>query len=251
MRPFALAGRTILLTGAGQGIGLALLRKLVKRDVARIIVTGRDEDRLRDLQRQYAQVEAIAADLSVGAQFGHLVEQVRAFPELSVLINNAGTQQLTDLMDPEADLHRSALAAEMAVNFLAPIELTVALLPQLVRQPSAMIVNVTSGLALAPKQSAPVYCAAKAGLRSFTKALRYQSEARAPHLRVVEALPPLVDTAMTSGRGRGKISAEACAAEIVAGMERGRDSIYVGKTKLLRVIHGFSPSLADRVMRRG
>lgn len=114
-----------------------------------------------------------------------------------------------------------------------------------------MIVNVTSGLALAPKQSAPVYCAAKAGLRSFTKALRYQSEARAPRLRVVEALPPLVDTEMTRGRGRGKISAEACAAEIVSGMEVGRNSIYVGRAKLLRTIQGLSPSLADRIMRGG
>jgi uncharacterized oxidoreductase len=71
-----------------------------------------------------------------------------------------------------------------------------------------MIVNVTSGLALAPKQSAPVYCAAKAGLRSFTKSLRYQERARAPHVRVVEVLPPLVDTDMTRGRGRGKMSRE-------------------------------------------
>jgi uncharacterized oxidoreductase len=106
-------------------------------------------------------------------------------------------------------------------------------------------------LALAPKQSSPVYCAAKAGLRSFTKALRYQAQARAPHLRVVEAMPPLVDTDMTKGRGRGKISAEACAAEIVRGMEAGQETIYVGKAKLLRAIQGVSPSLADRLMRNG
>ena len=114
-----------------------------------------------------------------------------------------------------------------------------------------MIVNVTSGLALAPKQSSPVYCATKAGLRSFTKALRYQAQARAPHVKVVEALPPLVDTDMTRGRGRGKISAEACAAEIVAGMEAGRETIYIGKAKILRAIQGLSPSVAERLMRHG
>lgn len=131
MRPFALAGRTILLTGAGRGIGLALLSELIKRGIDRIIVVGRDEDQLRRLERQYPQVVAVAVDLSIRAQLEGLVAQVRGFPELSVLINNAGTQQLSDLMDPEADLHRPALAAEMAVNFSAPIELTVSLLPRL------------------------------------------------------------------------------------------------------------------------
>jgi uncharacterized oxidoreductase len=251
MRSFTLSGRTVLLTGGGQGIGRALLEELIRRETARIIVVGRNEARLRKLERSYSQVEPIVADLSISAQVGEVLDRVDNVASLSVLINNAGTQRLTDLMDPEADLHRPALAVEMAVNFSAPVELTVALLPRLLQQPSAMIVNVTSGLALAPKQSAPVYCATKAGLRNFTKALRYQAQARAPHLRVVEALPPLVDTDMTKGRGRGKISPEACAAEIVAGMEAGRATIYVGKAKLLRTVQGLSPSLADRLMRDG
>ena len=152
---------------------------------------------------------------------------------------------------PEGDRHEPALAQEVAVNFSSPIRLVVALLPHLLEKPAAMVVNVTSGLALAPKQSSPVYCATKAGLRSFTKALRYQAQARAPHVRIVEALPPLVDTDMTRGRGRGKMRPEACAAEIVVGMEAGRNTIYVGKAKLLRAIQGLSPFLADRLMRYG
>jgi uncharacterized oxidoreductase len=252
MSAFSLADRTILLTGAGGGIGRALLGQLVSRKAKRIIVVGRDEARLRELAAENPSAEPYVADLSNQAQLDDLVLFVSGkADDLSVLINNAGTQLLTDLVDPEADRHRPALAKEMAVNFSAPIQLAIALLPQMLEKPSAMIVNVTSGLALAPKQSSPVYCAAKAGLRSFTKALRYQAQARAPHVRIVEALPPLVDTQMTRGQGRGKISPEACAAEIVAGMEAGRGTIYVGKTKLLRKIQGLSPSLADRLMRRG
>ena len=252
MRRFSLADRTVLLTGAGRGIGRALLEQLVSRGVKRIIVVGRDEARLRALTAEIPSVEGFAADLSIQTQLDDLVAFVRRnAADLSVLVNNAGTQLLTDLVDPEADRHQLGLAKEVAVNFSAPIQIAVALLPQLLEKQSAMIVNVTSGLALAPKQSSPVYCAAKAGLRSFTKALRYQAQARAPHVRIVEALPPLVDTHMTEGRGRGKISAGACAAEIVAGMEAGQETIYVGKTKLLRTIQGFSPSLADRLMRDG
>ncbi len=103
---------------------------------------------------------------------------------------------------------------------------------------------------MAPKASAPVYCATKAGLRSFTKALRYQCQRAAPHVTVVEALPPMVDTAMTHGRGRGKISPERAAEEIVRGLDTGRTEIYVGKSKLLRVINRVAPSAAEAVMRR-
>lgn len=252
MRRFSLAGRTVLLTGAGRGIGRAMLEELVARGAKRIIAVGRDLALLEQLHAAYPVAQPYAADLARSEQRDVLVAYIRtSAPGLSVMIHNAGTQLLTDLVDPECDRHQAALADEMAVNFSGPIGLSVALLPLLIGQPSAMIVNVTSGLALAPKQSSPVYCATKAGLRSFTKALRYQAQARAPHVRIVEALPPLVDTDMTKGRGRGKISPEACAAEIIVGIESGRDTIYVGKSKLLRAVQGLSPSLADQLMRNG
>lgn len=252
MGRFSLAGQTVLLTGPGRGIGRALLEELVARGAKRIIAVGRDLTTLEELHAAYPVAQPYAADLAKSEQRDALVSFIKtSAPDLSVVIHNAGTQLLTDLVDPECDRHQAALADEMAVNFSGPIELSVALLSLLIGQPSAMIVNVTSGLALAPKQSSPVYCATKAGLRSFTKALRYQAQARAPHVRIVEALPPLVDTGMTKGRGRGKISPEVCAAQIIVGMEAGRDTIYVGKAKLLRAIQGVSPSLADRLMRNG
>jgi uncharacterized oxidoreductase len=252
MSSFSVTGRTILLTGAGRGIGLALLEQLVARGAKRVIIVGRNSDRLEELHAKFPAAEPYTADLSDQAQVDRLVAFVyTSAADLSVLINNAGTQLLTDLVDPESDRHLPALVREMAVNFSSPVHLSVALFPLLLEQPSAKVVNVTSGLALAPKQSSPVYCATKAGLRSFTKALRYQTQDRAPHIRIVEALPPLVDTDMTRGRGQGKISPDACAAEIIAGMEAGRDTIYVGKAKILRAILGLSPSMADRLMRRG
>jgi uncharacterized oxidoreductase len=72
-----------------------------------------------------------------------------------------------------------------------------------------------------------------------------------PHVRVAEALPPLVDTDMTRGRGRRKISAEACAAEILSGLKAGRPEIHVGKAKLLAAIMRASPALGYRIMRDG
>jgi uncharacterized oxidoreductase len=248
-----IAGRTILLTGASRGIGAALLDRLIENGATRIIAVARNADALdAAIARHGAMVTPMAADLSDPQAVRTLIAAIRFnAPELSVLINNAGTQLLADLVAAEAAHTVDDLAREIELNFTAAIRLIAGLMPILVAQPSAMIVNMTSGLALAPKQSSPVYCATKAGMRSFTKALRYQAADRAPQLRVIEALPPLVDTDMTRGRGRRKISADACADQIIAGMLDGKDEIYVGKSRLLRAILGLSPTLAERIMRNG
>lgn len=253
MGQFDLVGRTALITGGSSGIGLALGRRLLRRGAARLVVVGRDEARLAAVAADLGpSVETLCADLSVQAEVDRLLVEVpKLAPDLSLLINNAGTQLLTDLAARDAATVIPALNAEIAANFAAVVALSVGLLPVLSCQPSAAIVNVTSGLALAPKSSSPVYCATKSAVRSFTRALRYQCEERLPHVRVVEALPPLVDTQMTAGRGRGKISADACAAEIIEGLVAGRREIYVGKTKLLRAIMRVAPALGHRIMRRG
>ncbi|MEM6990093.1 MAG: SDR family NAD(P)-dependent oxidoreductase, partial [Myxococcota bacterium] len=120
-------------------------------------------------------------------------------------------------------------------------------LPELIARPRAALVQVTSGLALSPKASAPVYCATKSGLRAFTRALRWQL-ART-NVCVLEVLPPLVDTAMTRGRGRGKMSPEDVAAEIVAALRRGDTEAYLGKSKLLRWLSWIAPHLAAAITR--
>jgi uncharacterized oxidoreductase len=258
MPSFALAGRTALVTGGTAGIGLALTHGLVAAGAHRVIVVGRDAERLAAVAAAHPGVVVPArADLSDAADTDRLLARLDAeAPALSLVVNNAGTQRLTDVAGdaitaPDALRTEvlAALRAEIAANLTGVVTLSVGLLPLLARQPSAAIVNVSSGLALAPKRSAPVYCATKAAVRSFTRALRYQCEDRLPHVRVVEALPPLVDTAMTRGRGRGKISAAACAAEILAGLRAGRAEVYVGKSKLLRAVMRVAPAAGYRLMR--
>jgi uncharacterized oxidoreductase len=162
------------------------------------------------------------------------------------LINNAGLQQLLDFR--EGGVTAEAIEREIATNLTAPIELTRLLLPALRERPEAMILNITSGLAVVPKASAPIYCATKAALRSFSKSLRWQLEGTS--VRVVEALPPLVDTAMTTGRGTNKLTATECARLILRGVSRGHREIPVGQTRLLMALSRLSPALAEGVMRR-
>jgi len=252
-RPMDLRDRSVLLTGGANGIGLALTGHLIGAGVRRIFVVGRDQVRLDAVAADFTgRVEPLRADLSFPAEVDGLVATMKdVAPDLSILINNAGVQTLTDFIGADAGAYVPSLRSEMETNFAAVVALTCGLLPQLLGQPSAMVVNVTSGLALAPKKSSPVYCATKAAVRAFSKGLRYQALDHAPRLQVVEALPPLVDTDMTRGRGRGKISADVCARQILDGMRAGREEIYVEKSRLLRAIHGLSPALADRIMRNG
>lgn len=247
-----LTGRTVLVTGATRGIGLELTAQLVDLG-ASVVATGRDPGQLQSLTDRYGdRVSPYAADLADPDAVDALVQHVsERHPDLSVLVNNAGVQTTTDLFADDPATLRPVLRREVAVNLDAVVVLCTGLLLPLSRQPSAAIVNVTSGLALAPKASAPAYCATKSAVRTFTRALRYQCEDRAPHVRVTEVVLPLVDTDMTRGRGQGKITAAAAARAVVAGIRRGSPEILVGRAKLLPTLLRLSPSLAHRALRRG
>lgn len=237
-----LEGKTVLLTGGTAGIGAAMARQM-KAKGAKVIVTGRTADRLE--KARAAGFEAIAADLSDpgGAQ---AILDALGEREIDVLVNNAGQGVDHDFREglPDPDATDDCIYA----NLNTPIRLIVALVERLKGRPEAAIVNVTSGLAIAPRAGGPVYCATKAGLRSYTQALRAQLKGTG--VNVIEALPPVVDTQMTAGRGGGKMAPEECARQIVEAIEKDQSEANVGQVKLLKAVHSISPALARRVMLR-
>lgn len=235
-------GKTVLLTGGSAGIGREIARQL-KAKGASVILTGRDPARLDTMRAE--GFEAIAADLSNAAGVDALVAALGDRP-IDILINNAGLGVPHDVRSemPDPDAADGCLYA----NLSAPVRLISALLPRLRARPEAAIINVTSGLAIAPNTASSVYCASKAGLRSFTMALRAQLAGEPIH--VIEALPPLVDTQMTAGRGKNKMPPAECARQIIAAMENGHDEANVGMVKVLRAVYSLSPALARKIMRR-
>ena len=166
---------------------------------------------------------------------------------ITIVIHNAGIQEMRNFAGDAAGESFSH-AEEIAINLLAPIDISRDILPALRQQRQSAIVFITSGLALAPKQSSPVYCATKSGLRFFAKALRAQMRIQGWPVRIVEALPPIVDTDMTRGRGTRKMSADDAARQILDGLAAGRDEIYVGASRLLKLLMRLSPALGERIM---
>jgi uncharacterized oxidoreductase len=236
------AGKTILVTGGTDGIGRELIRQLRDKG-ATIITQGRNADRVATTQAD--GFEVITADLSALSGVETLLKSVEG-RTIDAIINNAGAGSDHDFREAAPDLADNHGAIFLNLN--APIHLITALMPMLRSRPEAMIVNVTSGLAIAPRAGGPVYCATKAGLRSYTQAIRYQL--KDSNVRVLEALPPVVETKLTAGRGSSKMKPEECARQIVSAMERNAHEANVGMVKILQAVHSLSPALARKVMIR-
>ncbi|OLR93683.1 SDR family oxidoreductase [Actinokineospora bangkokensis] len=236
-----------LVTGATSGVGFALAQRLLATGTA-VLTCGRDPDRLAAARRRLPGLRTVTADLAVPADVDRVALVAATLPGLDLLVNNAAVQLPRDWLshDPAALLDDTD--TELGTNLAAPLRLTAHLLPVLADQDSAAVVSVTSALGTVPKRSAPTYCATKAALSAFTTALNHQLTRDAPNVRAVEVVLPLVDTAMTAGRGSGKISPDAAADGILAGLRRGGTTVRVGKVGVLLGVHRFSPRLAARLV---
>ena len=149
---------------------------------------------LGQLQAEHPKIDVFQCDITARPDVLALVETIRdRYGKVDVLVNNAGIMERVNFLEESVSDER--IAYEIAVNLTGPILLTRRLLPLLRSGRSPIIVMVTSGYALLPAKHAPTYSATKAGLRSFTMALRRQL--RDVGIRVVEVLPPLVDTPAT------------------------------------------------------
>lgn len=243
-----LQDRTILITGGTSGIGYALVKNLAAKNKA-IVVIARNPIHLEKLKNEFPNVHTYKCSLSnkidVEKTFSEIINN---HPDISVVINNAGIQVTPTFLDK--DFSFDSIENEITVNLTSPIWICALMLgPLLNLKAPAAIVNITSGLGLYPKKNSAVYCATKAGLRNFTKSFRYQLE-ETP-IKVFEAIMPLVDTPMTHGRGKGKISPDDAAHAIISGIEDDDEEIYVGKAKLIPLMSRISPGLMAAIMKAG
>lgn len=194
-----LNGNTILITGGTSGIGLAFAEEFLQEGNT-VLICGRREDRLKALRGKHPQLHTKVCDVSKAEDREDLAKwATENFPELNMLINNAGVQLKADMTRP-VDLNR--IYAEIDTNIVAPVHLTSLLAPHLQTKSAAAIVNISSGLAFSPLAFMPVYCATKAAVHSLTLSLRYQLRNTA--VKVFEIAPPAVDTELGSDRREDK-----------------------------------------------
>jgi uncharacterized oxidoreductase len=184
-----LAGNTILVTGGASGIGFAFTERFLKNN--KVIICGRRQDALDEAKRKYPQLIVRSCDIAeVNAREELFNWVISEHPDVNVLVNNAGVQHRVRLQDSGKDW--SYHQQELSTNLEAPIHLITLFLNHLAKKDGATIINVTSGLAFIPIPLAPVYCATKAAMHSFTMTLRHQLVSSG--IEVIEIAPPSVNT---------------------------------------------------------
>jgi uncharacterized oxidoreductase len=224
-----LTANTILITGGATGIGFALAELLSKRGNS-VIICGRNEDALKKAQAQEPALVTRLCDVIDPKSRASMVDWLNVeHPKLDILINNAGVQCHRNFNQDGA---LDKIDEEVAVNFTAPISLIYELMPLLKKQPQAAVINVSSGLAFSPMADVPVYCATKAAVHSFTLSLRHQL--RTTGVRVIEIVPPIVDTGLGGGvrsegvSNRYMMSPEDFAKEALTQLVNDQNEVLVG-----------------------
>src|SRR5579859_6486235 len=230
-----LTGRTILITGGSAGIGLAFALKFLELG-NQVIVTGRRESALTELRNKYSKLHTIQSDVADPLQIAALAKRAKAgYPKLDVLMNNAGIMLHKNLKVPATDL--DGLMAEVNINLGGVIRMTSAFIDILMAN-KGTVINVSSGLAFVPLPSAPIYCATKAAVHSYTQSLRFQLEETG--VEVIELMPPAVKTAMTAelpeGDGVTLITTDELIKQSFAALKAGKVEIRPGQANLLALM---------------
>jgi uncharacterized oxidoreductase len=201
-----------------------------------VIVCGRRRNRLQAAQAQIPGLRTRVCDVSKARSRQALVRwATSSFPDLNVLVNNAGIQRAIDLRKGPRDL--ADADQEIATNLVAPIHLTALLIPHLLKKKESAVVNISSGLAFTPIAVMPVYCATKAAIHSFSLSLRRQLKGTT--VKVFEVAPPTVDTELPGPRRRREdrgpsISPDAVAAAVLKALEADDYEVAIGAAENLR-----------------
>ncbi len=225
-----LSGNTLLITGGSAGIGLAFAERFIKAG-NKVIVCGRRESVLHNVKEKYPSIVTRVVDVSIESERVALFDWVSEnYPEVNVLVNNAGIQQRFNVLKADAKNNWSYFNKEINTNIEAPVHLSMLFAPFFAKKEDATIINVTSGLAFTPAMFAPIYSATKAALHSFTMSLRYQLTETS--VEVIEVAPPAVNTDL-GGVGLHHFGEplDAFADGIFKGLEEGKTEIGYGTSE--------------------
>ena len=244
-----LKNRTILITGGSAGLGLAMANELVSMGNT-VIICGRNANRLAQVKKDNPELHTIVCDVSDESSINTLLTEIkRDFPSLDIVINNAGVMHLHDVANNSLSLTHQQ--QEIQTNFFGVVAICDNFIPLLKQQRSAAIINISSGLAYMPFMAAPVYAATKAAIHSYSQSIR-QSLAGSS-VKVIEALPPMIDTDMTDGLemdGIPKMSPEALASVIIKKVAAGKKEIRPGASAMMISMYKLFPWIINSMMKK-
>ena len=251
-----LSGKSVLVTGAGSGIGRAAAVVFAKKG-ARLTLTGRREEPLQEtaklVEEAGGEARVAAGDVSDPEARDRVVQAAtESFGGLDVLVNNAGNVRAGRL----EDLDVQEIQTQIEVNLLAPVLLTRTALPALRESGDAAIVNVSSGFGLVGMPFYSTYAATKAGIAHFGEALRRELFGEGVHVMTI--FPGATETPMMESNEAGPDlgfqyeSAEEVAEALVAGLEADELEVVRGaedRTEMTQMTRENPRELDEQVAR--
>jgi uncharacterized oxidoreductase len=236
-------GNTILVTGAGTGIGLEAT-KLFSQRGNRVIMVARNGERLRSEADQLENVSTFVCDISDEDQLEGLVRYLETqHPGFNVIFLNAAVTHNYSLYGEENAFEHAR--EEMITNYLSAVYLTQKLEPALAEKPEAAIVITTSGVAFVPDIQNPTYSATKAALHSFVQASRLVLKNKGSGIKVFELMAPLTESPFSKDvMSDQKMPAREVAEALLAGLEQDELELRVGMTENLYQTYLKSPGEA-------
>jgi uncharacterized oxidoreductase len=190
-----LSGNTIFITGGGSGIGRGLAEALHQRG-NKVIIGGRRRSHLDEVVAANPGMTAIELDITNAASIERVAAQlIKDYPDLNVLINNAG------VMQPDTAAGRvddALMVSTITTNLMGPIRMTSALIDHLKTKNDAVVAYTSSVLAFVPLAVTAVYSSTKAAMHSYIMSQRFML--RDTTVRVLEIAPPWVRTDLMNSR---------------------------------------------------
>ncbi|MEL6344013.1 MAG: SDR family oxidoreductase [Myxococcota bacterium] len=176
--------KVVIVTGASRGIGVSIVERLAKHG-AHLILAARNLEQLESLAKKITdaggKAVAVRCDVTVPDDRDALIAAAREHGPIRVLINNAGIEIPVAVNDQ----HPEDIDRQIAINLIAPLRLTRAVLPEMIEQNSGCVVMVSSMSGKSPTPYNAIYSATKYGLNGFTMSLRIELEATDINVGVV------------------------------------------------------------------
>jgi short-subunit dehydrogenase involved in D-alanine esterification of teichoic acids len=193
-----LSFKCALVTGGGGGLGRAMAEALIAMG-KKVLIAGRTEANLKETAAEIGAEDFFVLDVSnISAIDGFVKHITSLYPELDCVINNAGVQRPFQIMGPDYGFDLSQADQEIDTNIRGPMHLSVCLVPHFNGlKNGGVIMNVSSVLGYNPYSLVnPVYNGTKAWVHFFTMNLRSQLRQAGSKIKVVEIVPPTVETAL-------------------------------------------------------
>lgn len=195
-----LAHATVLITGGASGIGYLLGQQLISRTIGHLVIWDINQSMLdsavNTLRQSGILVTGYHVDITDNAQIDATLATMQADGiNVDIVVNNAGIV----IGKPFAEYSDSQIDREMAINAVAPMHITLKLLPGMHQRRRGHIVNIASAAALLSNPRMSVYVASKWAITGWSDSLRIELEQEHSPIKVTTVMPYYINTGMFDG----------------------------------------------------